>query len=468
VLGLAGGVVILRVLSAWQPIPNVPINVPVNPDVRTYVVALLLAILSGLLFGMVPVRQVMRSDPWQMIRTGVSSTSGMRRFTLRDVLLVVQIAICAVLVTSSLVAVRGLTRSLHSNFGFQPQNAMLVESDLRMAGYSEDRVPQMQKRMLDAIGRIPGVSSVGVTSFLPLSLGGGDSYIYADNITDFRPTNYTADAMHYSISPGYLDAAGTRLLAGRNLTLNDDKKAPTVALVNHQFAIKVFGSVDKAIGGHYKYWGGKRAEVVGVVEDGKYRSLTEDQQPAMFFSFLQNQNSGTFFVVRSERDPAEIAGALERTIRGLDAGLPITIKTWNQEMGTALFAPRVATVALGVLGLLGAMLAVTGIFGMASYVVSRRLRELGIRMALGAGQQQILRASLGRPFRLLAIGSVAGIVLGVLATRVLSSIVYQATPKDPLVLFGVTAMMLLLGMLASLITARRASGVDPLVLLRDE
>jgi predicted permease len=468
VLGLAGGIVALRVLSAWQPIPDIPINVPVNPDIRTYAVALLLAIVSGLLFGMVPVRQVMRADPWQMIRTGVSSTSGMRRFTIRDVLLVVQIAICAVLVTSSLVAVRGLARSLHSNFGFQPQNALLISSDLRMAGYTDERIPQMQKRMLDAIAGIPGVSSAGLTSFLPLSLGGGDSYVYADNITDFRPTNYTADAMHYSISPGYLDAAGTRLLAGRNLKLSDVKDAPTVALVNHQFAIKVFGSVDKAIGGHYKYWGGKRAEVVGVVEDGKYRSLTEDQQPAMFFSFLQNVNSGTFFVVRSERDPAEIAGALERTVRGLDAGLPIVVKTWHQEMDSALFAPRVATIALGVLGMLGAMLAITGIFGMASYVVSRRLRELGIRVALGAGQQQILRASLGRAFRLLAIGSVAGIGLGVLATKVLSFIVYQATPKDPLVLFAVTVTMMLLGMVASLIPARRALTVDPLVLLRDE
>src|SRR4051794_30053244 len=123
VIGLAGGVVILHVLSAWQPIPMVPINVPVNPDVRTYAVALLLAVLSGLVFGMVPVRQVMRADPWQMIRTGMKS-DGLKRFSLRDVLLVVQIAICAVLVTSSLVAVRGLVRSLHGNFGFDPQNVM--------------------------------------------------------------------------------------------------------------------------------------------------------------------------------------------------------------------------------------------------------------------------------------------------------------------------------------------------------
>jgi ABC-type antimicrobial peptide transport system permease subunit len=155
-------------------------------------------------------------------------------------------------------------------------------------------------------------------------------------------------------------------------------------------------------------------------------------------------------------------------MHSLDSSLPFTIRTWNEEMGSALFAARVATVALGILGLLGALLAVTGIFGMASYVVSKRLRELGIRVALGASQRQILKASLGRAFRLLAIGSVAGVALGVLATRVLSFIVYQATPKDPLVLVGVTLTMLILGLAAAWIPARRALSVDPLILLREE
>ena len=468
VIGMVGGVTILHLLSAWQPIPDVPINVPVNPDLRTYAIALLLSLLSGFLFGLVPVRQVLRADPWQEIRTGVNATAGMRRFTLRDILLVVQIAICAVLVTSSLVAVRGLERSLHSSYGFEPRGAMLVDCDLQMAGYSDDHAPPVQRKMLDAIAAIPGVTSVGYTSQLPLSLGGGDSYVYTDATTDYRPTNYAADAMNYNISPGYLQAAGTRLLAGRNLTFGDDDKAPVVALVNREFAVKVFGSVEKAVGGHFKFWGGNRAEVVGVVEDGKYRSLTEDQKPAMFFPFLQHKSSGTWLVVRSMRDPQEMTAALQTTLHGIDSGLPINIRTWTQEMDSALFAPRVATVALGILGLLGAMLALTGVFGMASYVVSKRLRELGIRVALGAGQQQILRASLGRAFRLLAIGSIAGVVLGVMATRVLSHIVYQATPRDPVVLGGVCLTMLVLGLVAAWIPARKALAVDPLILLREQ
>jgi predicted permease len=467
-LGMAGGVAILHLLSAWQPIPDIPINVPVNPDARTYVVALVLALASGLLFGIMPVRQVMRADPWQVIRTGASGVAGLRRFTLRDILLAVQIAICAVLVTSSLVAVRGLARSMHSNFGFQPQNVVLVESDLHMAGYTEERVPQMQRRMLDAAKAIPGASSVGYVNHPPLGLSGGDSFVYTDATTDFRPTNQVADAMNYNISPGYLQAAGTTLLAGRDLTFADDKKAPTVALVNRQFAVKVFGSVDKAIGGHFKFWGGARAEVVGVVEDGKYRTLTEDQQPAMFFSFLQHDSSETLLLVRSERDPAEISGALERAMHGLDSSLPFVIRTWNHEMTWALFASRVATVALGVLGMLGAMLAVTGIFGMVSYTVSKRLRELGIRIALGAQRAQVLRAALGRAFMLLSVGSVAGIALGVLASKVLSYIVYQAAPKDPMVLGGVILTMLVLGLLAAWVPAQRALAVNPLILMREE
>ena len=467
-LGLAGGVAVLHLLSLWQPIPEIPINVPVNSDAGTYVVALLLALASGLLFGVMPVRQIMRVNPWQVIRTGAASVGGMRRFTSSDVLLAVQIAICAVLVTSSLVAVRGLARSMRGNFGFEPHNVMLAQSDLHMAGYADEQLPQMQRRMLEAAASIPGVTAVGIVNHLPLSLNGGDSYVYSDSTTDYRPTNTAADAMNYNISPGYLDAAETRLIAGRDLTLHDDEKAPKVALINRQFAVKVFGSVDKAVGGHFKYWGGKRVEVVGVVEDGKYRTLTEDQQPAMFLSFLQNQSSGTWLLVRSRREPQEISRGLASTLHGLDAGLPVIIGTWDKEMNSALFAARVATVALGTLGLLGAMLAVTGIFGMASYTVSKRLRELGIRIALGAQRKQVLRAALGRVLVLLSVGSAAGLVLGILAAKVLSYIVYQAGPKDPAVLGGVVLTMLAIGLAAAWIPAQKALAVNPVILMREE
>ena len=469
ICGMAGAAVILRALSTWRPIPDIPINVPVNPDVKTYALAFLLAVLSGLFFGLVPVRQILRSDPWQVIRSGSTSVGSARRLTLRDVLLGLQIAICSVLVTASLVAVRGLARSLQSNYGIQPKNVMLVKTDLKMAGYDADKRVQMQKRMLDAAAAIPGVSAVAYADRIPLSIGGGDSNVYTDTTSDFRPTNAAADAENFQVSPDYFRAAGTALLAGRSFTMHDADKAPVVAVVNREFARKVFGSADNAVGKHFKFWGGSnRAEVIGVVEDGKYQTLTEDPKPAMFFSFLQQASSQTWLIVRSERDPQGIAAALQRSMRSLDPSLPLEIRTWNNELDSALFAARVATVSLGVLGLLGAMLAITGIFGMAAYTVSKRLRELGIRIALGADQRKVLGAALGRTFRLLAIGSIAGMILGVLATRVLSSIVYQATPKDPVILGGVILTMLCVGVVAALIPARRALAVDPMILLRDE
>jgi ABC-type antimicrobial peptide transport system permease subunit len=239
--------------------------------------------------------------------------------------------------------------------------------------------------------------------------------------------------------------------------------------VNQEFARKVFGSAAHALGGHYKWRDGTRIQVVGIAEDGKYASLTEDPQPAMFLPVLQSPTTLTTLVVRSNRDPQQLTAAITRTARSVDAGLPITIFTWNQELNDAArFASRMATMTLGVMGLMGVLLSIVGIFGMAAFSVSKRLRELGLRIALGAQRIEVLHAALGRAFKLLAVGSAAGLLLGLLATRVLAYIVYQATPRDPLVLTGVVLVMLLLGLLATWIPAQRALSVDPLILLREE
>jgi ABC-type antimicrobial peptide transport system permease subunit len=239
-------------------------------------------------------------------------------------------------------------------------------------------------------------------------------------------------------------------------------------VVNPEFASKILGSIPDAIGRYFKMRDGTRVRVVGLVEDGKYKNLTEDQQPAMFLPLLQSPASWTWLVVRSSRDPQELAAAMRSVLRDIDPGMVLAIRPWSTELGGTLFPSRMATVSLGVLGLMGAMLSVTGIFGMAAYSVSKRLRELGIRIALGAQRKEVLQAALGRPLKLLAIGSAAGLVLGVLASRVLAFIVYQATPRDPLVLAGVVLAMLLLGLVATWIPAQRALGVNPLILLREE
>jgi predicted permease len=465
-LGLEGGTALLRWLSDWQPFGNFPMHTPVNPDGLVYGVALLLSLVSGFLFGAVPVNQVLRTNPYDVVKSGSAARVG-RRVTARDVLLAVQIAICAVLVTSSMVAVRGLFYALHSNFGFEPRNAMLVGADLHMAGYTGDRVPVMQKRMIDAIATIPGVESVGLTDEVLLN-GTTTSNVFSDRTTDLRPSNAASTAYMYLISPQYLQAEGTRLLAGRAFTWHDDKAAPRVAVVNRQFAKKIFGSVTNAIGGYYKMPDGTRIQVVGITEDGKYGGLSEDPELAMFLSILQFPSNSAWLVVRSSRDPQQVGLAIRRTLSQLDAGLPVEIEMRLDEIGGVLFPPHMAAVSLGVMGVIGAMLAITGIFGMAAYSVSKRLRELGIRVALGAQRKEVLKAALGRAFKLLAFGSTAGLLLGMLASRVLASIVYQATARDPLVLAGVVLAMSLVGLLASWIPARRALSVDPMMLLREE
>jgi predicted permease len=466
-LGLFGSIFLLRALSAWHPIPTSPLSVAVNADTNVYLVALLLAVASGFLFGAVPVRQVLRTNPYEVVKAGSSAKVG-RRITVRDVLLLAQIAICAVLVTSSLVAVRGLLRSLHSNFGFEPRNAVLVETALNMAGYTSDSVPIMQKRMVDALGAVPGIKSVGSVDRLPVYFGANSSIVFSDKTADFRPSNAAAEAMLYNISPGYFDAAGTALLTGRGFTWHDDKNSPRVAVINREFAVRLFSSVPNALGSYFKMPDGSRTQVVGIVEDGKYASLAEAPQPAMFLSLLQSPSFQTIFIVRSDRNPQELTASLKPTVQNLDARMPFTIVPWSLELESALLPSRIATVALGVMGVMGAMLAMTGIFGMAAYSVSKRLRELGIRIALGGQRKEVLHAALGRSVRLLAFGSAAGLILGILATRVLASIVYQATPRDPLVLAGVVLAMSLLGLLATWIPARRALSVNPLILLREE
>jgi predicted permease len=419
----------------------------------------------------------MRIDAYEVIKAGSAGKPG-RRLTLREVLLVTQIAICALLVTSSLVAVRGLLRSVHSNFGFEPQNATLADVDLSMAGYRKDQMPAMQKRMLDAVKAIPGVDSVGLVNPAPLYAGTVSALVFSDKIADLLPADAAAQSYLYIISPEYFRAARTALLSGRTFTWHDDKDAPRVAVVNAAFARKMFGSVTGAVGEYFKTDDGTRFEVVGIAEQGKYHSLTEAPQPAMFLPILQSPSSETWMVVRSSasssnglaasNDAQQLAPAIRNTLRGLDPALPLYIQSWTKEMDRPLFASRMAALSLGVLGLMGALLSVTGIFGMAAYSVSKRLRELGIRIALGAQRKEVLQAALGRAFKLLAVGSSAGLLLGILASRVLASVVYQATPRDPVVLAGVVLAMLLLGLLATWIPARRALAIDPAILMRED
>jgi len=273
------------------------------------------------------------------------------------------------------------------------------------------------------------------------------------------------------MSPGYLEAADTRLVSGRDFSWHDSTTTPHVAIVNQTFARKMWGNTS-AIGQHFFL---RRegvpidfVEVVGVVEDGKYHDMQEPPHPVAYLSLSQNEQSHMIFVVRSQRAQNEMAAALERTLSDLEPNAQITVQSWRDSLSDMLFPARAATVALGTMGVLAAMLAVTGIFGMAAYNVSRRMKELGIRVALGARTRHVMSTAVGRPIGLLVVGSLLGLLLGVLASRLLGHIVYQANPRDPVVVVGAVLTMAMLGVAASALPALRALAVDPSKLLREE
>jgi len=463
--GLVTASLLLGVLNRWDsPYGHLAVNV----DARVYFVALILTLISALFFGIVPARQAWQSSPLQAMKSGPVDSMPLRRFASRDLLLGAQITICMLLVTASLVAVRGMVRLLHAPLGFQPQDVMLAETDLKLVEPGGDVPIEKKKAMIEAVRNIPGVVAAGTVNRVPFNGGLRGVPIFQPGTTEFTLNNSVLAPYVFTISPGYLEAAGTRLLDGRDFSWQDTTQTPYVAIVNETFARKMWGDTS-AIGQRFIVRG-HLTEVVGVVEDGKYHNMQESPQPVAYLSLSQNEQNQMIFVARSQRAQNEMAATLERTLNGLEPDARIKVQRWLEVLGglNALFPARAASVALCIMGLLAAMLAVTGIFGMAAYNVSRRMKELGIRVALGARTKHVMSTAVGRPIVLLVVGSLLGLLLGVLASRLLGHIVYQANPQDPVVIGGAVLTMALLGIAASAIPALRALAVDPSKLLREE
>jgi predicted permease len=460
--GLGSADLLLGVLNRWRSLQET--HLAASVDARLYLAGLALTLGSALLFGMVPAWQAWRSSPLQMIKGESADSIHPCRFTLRDLLLGAQIAICALLVTASLVAVRGMVRALDAPLGFEPRGAMLVEIDLSQAGQVGG--VSLKQHVLEAARSIPGVTAAGMVSRTPFTGGMHGRPIYRPGTTEFKLKNSILAPYAFAMSPGYLEAAGTRLLRGRDVSWHDTAKSPYVAIVNETFVRKMWGEAP-AIGQRFILWD-KLTEVVGVAEDGKYHDLEESPQAVAYLPLSQHEDSDAVFVVRSRLAPNEMTPALERTLGGIEPNAPITVRSWSDSLDDELLPARAATAALGVMGLLAAMLAATGIFGMAAYSVTRRMKELGIRVALGARKTQVLSAAVGRPIVLLGVGSALGLLSGFFADRLLGQIVYRANARDPVVVGGAVLTMALLGIAAAAIPTWRALAVDPSELLREE
>jgi predicted permease len=459
---------LLHGLSQWHPRTEIPVQVLVEPDWLVYLFAALLAMATGVVFGVIPARQVWRTDPNQTLKAGGGSASAPGRFALRDALLVIQIALCCLLVTASFVSLQGLRRTFTMPLGIRPEGVTLAVLDTNLGGYKDNQGAAIQERLREAVANIPGVTDTAYVNSTPLSINQSDSSVYAPGTTQFTNSTTKFYANYYEISPTYFAAAGTRLLAGRAFNDRDDAHAPKVVIVNQTFARRLFGTED-VVGKHYPIDATHEIEIVGVAEDGKYTTLTEDPTPVTYWPIAQSPDNDTVLLVRSQRPTADMVPAIRQAIDSVDRGLPTyALGSWTDALSLVTFPARAATIALSVLGAMAMMLAVTGIFGLASYTVSKRMRELGIRVALGAPQRQVLRAALQRTATLLAVGSLTGLALGLAASKLLASIVYQATASDPLVISAVALTMALIGLISAAFPARRALAVDPAKLLREE
>lgn len=295
--------------------------------------------------------------------------------------------------------------------------------------------------------------------------------VYTWDTTELIPQHAAFGAITYSVSPGYFQVAGTHLLYGRDVTPDDVPESPRVAIVNETFARRLFGNVN-AVGQRFKLFDPAGFVIIGVIEDGKYLDPGEDPRPAIFIAYSQGIghyiDSGPITVlVHSNLPQDQIARALRDTLSKVVTTAPISVLSWNDVIDRSMMPVRTATIVLLVMGLMAALLAATGIFGMASYSVSKRMREQGIRVALGAQRFQVMRSTLGRPIAILLCGTCIGLIGAISAVRLLAHFISFPSTNDPLLLLGIALTMMLLGIAATWVPARRTLTIDSARLLRD-
>jgi predicted permease len=474
VLAVAGGAAgillaswLTGLVNAWSP----PIDVPVIPhvvmDIRVMLFAAAVSLVTGLLFGLVPALQSTRATLAGAMRNDAPSDK-LRRVNLRDLLVTAQVALSVVLLIASVLVVRSLQHALSLHLGFEPQHAAVVSFDVGLQGYNEERGREFQRRLLDKVRALPGIEAAGLIDGLPLTLNISNSGIQVEGKPETRASD-TPMANWYVITPGYIHAMQTKLIAGRDLDARDTKDKPLVALVNEAFAHQLLPGED-AVGRRFSQGSkGNWITIAGVVEDGMYRSLGEKPSPTVFQNMEQSWRSNTTLVARSPLAEAETASQLRRAVAEIDPSLTIYESgSVTNQLALALFPARLVAVVLGSFGLLAVVLAATGVYGIMAYAVSRRTREIGIRMALGAAPAQVLRVVLKRTVVLLAIGTVLGLAMAFAGGQFFGQILYGVSAHDPLTYACAIALMAAVAFVACLVPARRAIKVDPLTALRME
>ena len=461
-LGCGIAVALLNALTRWRASgKDFPVQFDVTADWRVFLFAFLVAVATSICLSIAPAQRAWRTDPYQRIKAPHNT----RRWALRDVVLAGQIALCCVLVTASFVSLRGLVESLTMPLGIDPRGVAAAAFDLGPAGYQGAQVPAFQQKALERVERIPGVTSAAYSDTIPLYMDQSDIQVYSGDTTDLRPANAKA-TYYYVVSPGFFRTVGTKLIAGRDFNGADKMNTPPVAIVNETFARRILGGTDK-VGSFFR--NGSLVQVVGIVEDGKYQGLAEEPFPALFVPILQHPDRSVMLIARTMRSEQQVAAEMRSALQDLDPRLPVYSTASLNELLSFTYLPvRAAVISLGTFGLLAVLLSVTGIYGVAAYNVSRRQREIAIRVAIGARGYQVVRRILGRTVIFVSTGCFAGLVLGIAASRLMASIVYQATPRDPWVIIAVVLTMGAVAFAAAYRPARRALRLDPIQVLRQD
>jgi predicted permease len=465
-LGMLAATLAAQALSDWQLPLALPVQVNVQPDARVFALIFLVSLGAGLAVGLPSARLGARTDFHAALKSADAVGTRRARWPLRELLVGVQIALCVLLVTTCLAAVRSLDRFVTMPIGLDARDLTLAGMDLGLAGYERPQGESLRRQALERISALPGVESAAFSNSLPLATDQSTSSVYIDDAT--TPITSLPVAAKYEVSPGYFATLRTRIVEGRELEWSDDTSARRVAVVNEAFVRQVLRNT-QGVGQQFRFGPrGAPIEIVGVVETGKYRTLTEPERPAVFTSILQDYNSTTVFLVRSALPAAGVADELRRIIASIDPAMPLSgVEPAEQMLGGVLLPMRAAAAALSAFGVLAVMLAITGIHGLVAYAVSRRRREIAIRVAVGAPRARILGSIVARVTALVGIGVVAGLLLVIAARPTLRSIVYGASATDLTTVAGAASILALVGVAACWAPVRAALKVDPRTVLSE-
>lgn len=451
---------------------SLPLRFDFQPDGRVVLFALLAVFLTGIIVGVVPALRVAGTNVNAVLHEGGrGSSDGPRRQIARNILVIAQVAGSLVLMVVAGLFIRSLNKAENLYLGFSPEHILNLSVDVDQIGYKEARGREFFHDLDSRIHALPGVESVTQAFCVPLGYIGQSRQLTIPGhpVEAGKPLPHVP---YNTVSPNYFDTLKIQLQMGRAFRDSDNQNAPLVAVINQTMAKKFWPDSD-AIGEKFsmKGAGGPFIEVVGVVQDGKYRSVTEDPQAFFYLPLEQNYVPLRTIQVRTSVPPESVALSIEQQVRELAPNMPVTdVQTMMQSLqnlnGFLVF--RFAAQLTAVLGILGLTLALVGLYSVVSYAAAQRTHEIGIRMALGAVQGDILKMILRQGVGVLAIGLGIGLLLAFVGTRALANLIVGVKPNDPLTYAVVATMLAAIALLACWIPARRATRVDPLIALRYE